>query len=150
MQDHLTVLKFGLSSPDSCSVLAKITCTYWLFYFDSFLISQDNLLHNLLTIYNPMAFLIILYFCTLYCMYTVRAGRAFLQALRVTRARVLSFPLRVPRSRVLFQSFFFAYQDSRSKFCNVFQFRVLKKKIFACDISPKATLSRTTLCRMRH
>ena len=30
-----------------------------------------------------------------------RAGRAFLQALCVTRARVLSFPRRVPRSRVL-------------------------------------------------
>ena len=44
-----------------------------------------------------------------------RAGRAFLQALCMTRARVLSFPLRVPRSRVLFQSFFFAYQDSRSR-----------------------------------
>ena len=63
-----------------------------------------------------------------------RAGRAFLQALCVTRARVLSFPLRVPRSRVLFQSFFSRTKIhvptfSRSKFCKEFQFRVLKKKI---------------------
>ena len=52
-------------------------------------------------------------FCLLQLFYThslqvlyCRAKRAFLQALRVTRACVLSFPLRVPRSRVLFQSFF--------------------------------------------
>ena len=51
-----------------------------------------------------------------------RAGRAFLQALRVTRARILSFPLRVPRSRVLFQSFFFAYQDLHSR---VLAFQIL-------------------------
>ena len=38
--------------------------------------------------------------------YFSRAGRAFLQALRVTGARVLSFPLRVPHSRMLYQSFF--------------------------------------------
>ena len=43
-----------------------------------------------------------------------------------SRDRVLSFPLRFPRSRVLFQSFFFAF--SRSKFCNKFQFCMLKKK----------------------
>ena len=72
-----------------------------------------------------------------------RAGRAFLQALRVTRACVLSFPLCIPPSRVLFQSFFFTYQDSHSrapafshsKFCNAFQFRMLKK---------------TTLGRLQH
>ena len=51
-----------------------------------------------------------------YCI--TRAGRVFLQALHVTGARVLLFPLRVPRSRVLFQSFFFAYQDSRSRVPN--------------------------------
>ena len=53
---------------------------------------------------------------------TPRAGRTFLQALRVTCARVLSFPLHVPRSHVLFQSFFFAYQDSRSR---VLAFQIL-------------------------
>ena len=61
-----------------------------------------------------------------------RARRAFLQALCVTRARVLSFPLRVPRSRVLFQSFFFAYQDSSSRVPNFVthsSFACLKKKI---------------------
>ena len=51
-----------------------------------------------------------------------RAGRVFLQALRVTRARVLSFPFRVPHSRVLFQRFFFAYQDLRSR---VLAFQIL-------------------------
>ena len=36
------------------------------------------------------------------CYHNIRAGRAFLQALRVMRTHVLSFPLRVTRSRVLF------------------------------------------------
>ena len=47
-----------------------------------------------------------------------RAGRTYLQALRMTRASVLSFPLHGPRSRVIFHCFFFAYQDSRSRVPN--------------------------------
>ena len=62
---------------------------------------------------------------------------AFLHALCVTRARVASFPLPVPRSRVLFQIFFSRTKICIpaflcSKFCNAFQFRVLKKKM-ACS-----------------
>ena len=60
-----------------------------------------------------------------------RAGRAFLQALRVTRARVLSFPLRVPAC--FFKAFFSRTKIrvpafSRSKFSFVFLFRALQLK----------------------
>ena len=68
-----------------------------------------------------------------------RAGRAFLQALRMTRARLPAFfhflfVFHVPAC--FFKAFFrvprFAFLSSCSKFCNAFQFRVLKKK-FACS-----------------
>ena len=65
-----------------------------------------------------------------------RAGRAFLQALRVTRARLpafFHFLFAFPVPTCFFKAFFSRTKIhvpviSRSKFCNALQFRMLTKK----------------------
>ena len=69
----------------------------------------------------------------------IRAGRAFLQALRVTRARVLSFPLCVPAC--FFKAFFWRTKIRVPNFVTRSRFACLKKK-FEGDIMPNATLTR--------